>query len=240
MLTGILFLVMLVCIAFLWNEGLWGNAITLINVVLAALIATNYFEPVAAFIEGVDDSLATFTYLWAFLSIWLVFVVAFGVMRTVTDRLSKTKVRFKGVVEYAGRSILAIVVGYVFMSFTCMTLHLAPLAEHPFGGSFHRASGEPSVTGALYGVDNTIPSHFAGILAPDRQWLAFVQSRSWAPNEDSSSVGALSRWTGFGIWEKRTFDPKSRFIFKYGARRRALEEYNKEFGALRVDVSASK
>ena len=108
MLTGILFLVMLVCIAFLWNEGLWGNAITLINVVMAALIATNYFEPLAGFVEGLDDSMQTFTYMWDFLCIWLIFVVTFGIMRTVTDKLSKTKVKLSNTLAAASwRSSLA-------------------------------------------------------------------------------------------------------------------------------------
>jgi hypothetical protein len=229
MLTGFLFLVMLICIAFLWNEGLWGNAITLINVVLAAMIATNYFEPLASLIEGLDDSMASFTYMWDFLSIWMIFVLTFGIMRAVTDKLSKTKVKFKGVVEYAGRSILAIVVGYVFMSFTCMTLHLAPLAERPFRGAFHNTTKAEGLTmGTVYGVDKTLPSHFL-FLAPDRQWLAFVQSRSWAPNEDAGGSGALSRW-----WGKRTFDPKSEFVFKYGARRRMHEEHNRKHGFGRI------
>ena len=39
MLTIFLLIVMLVCVAMCWNEGLWGNAITLVNVLLAAMIA---------------------------------------------------------------------------------------------------------------------------------------------------------------------------------------------------------
>ena len=233
MLTAFLFFVMIACVAFLWNEGLWGNAITLVNVVLAALIATNYFEPLASLIEGLDDSMATFTYMWDFLSIWFIFVVVYSIMRAVTDKLTKTKVKFKGFVEMIGRSLLALVVGYVFMAFTCMTLHLAPLGERPFGGSFHRTTNNQTITGALYGVDNTLPNHFAGVLAPDRQWLGFVQSRSWAADDNFGS-GPLARW-----WGQRTFDPQSRFIFKYGARRRKHEEHNKKHGFGRVDVRAS-
>ena len=66
--------------------------------------------------------------------------------------------------------------------------------------------------------------------APDRQWLGFVQSRSWAAS-DTSTNGALARW-----WGQRTFDPESRFIFKYGARRKKLEEHNKENSTMRVRI----
>ena len=225
MLTGLLFIIILICVAFLWNEGLWGNAISLVNVTIAALIATNYFEPLAGFLEGMGNAMASFTYFWDFLSIWMIFVVAMVIMRTTTDFLTKTKVKFKAPVEHAGRAIVALLVGWVMMSFTCMTLHLAPLAERPIGGSFHNAT---KADGGLI-IDKNLPNHFAGILAPDRFWLAVVQKRSGA-KDDGYSTGALARW-----WGQRTFDPKSRFIFKYGARRRALEEYNKEKGAMRVD-----
>jgi hypothetical protein len=215
MLLLFLFLVMLICVAMCWNEGLWGNAITLINVMLAAMIATNYYEPLASFI---DDQMPSYTYLWDFLSIWLLFAVVFGVLRAITDTLSKTKVRFKMPVEHAGRILLAFMVGYVMMAFTAMTLHMAPLGERPFRGAFGRVE-----KGIL--TDKAMPSYFVG-LSPDRQWLGFMHGRS-------GEGGALSRWAVFG-WKKRQFDPEGRFIFKYAARRKKLEEHNRENGAMRV------
>ena len=51
------------------NSGLWSNTITLVNVLTAGLLATNYFEPLADFFEGRNSS---FTYVWDFLAIWLI------------------------------------------------------------------------------------------------------------------------------------------------------------------------
>lgn len=221
MLTAILFIIIFVVAAMLWNEGLWGNAITLVNLILAGLIATNYFEPLAAILDG---QMASFTYFWDFLSFWLIFAITFGLMRAVTDKLSKTKVKFKGYVEHPGRVIFALLCGYTFMCIACMSIHLAPLPEHPFGGAFHQAQ---KVEGPVFLVDKELPNHFLGF-APDRQWLQLTQ---WLSGE----WGALSRWTGFGMWTKRPFDPDNRFLFKYGARRRMLEQYNKEWGDLKVD-----
>jgi hypothetical protein len=214
MLTLILFIVMLVCVAMCWNEGLWGNAITLVNVILSALVAVNYYEPLAAFIE---DQMASYTYMWDFVSIWLIFVVVMSLLRAVTDKLSRTKVRFKMPVEQAGRVILALVIGYAMLSFTAMTLHMAPLGEKPFRGGFGRiqetANGPRSA------------NYFLG-LSPDRHWLGALQYVS-------GEHGPLSRWAVFG-WKKRPFDPESRFIFKYAARRKKLEEHNRETGTMRV------
>lgn len=220
MLTLFLFAVMLICVAMCWNEGLWGNAITLVNVILAAMIATNYFEPLAEFI---DEQMPSFTYMWDYLSIWLVFVVVYSLLRAVTDLLFKTKVRFKMPVEHAGRIILALAVGYAMMTFTAMTLHMAPLGATPFRGSFGQIVKSED--------GKEMPSTFLG-LAPDRQWLGFMQYASRDAAE-SQVPGPLSRWSVFG-WKKRQFDPQSRFIFKYAARRTQLEEHNRTTGAMRV------
>ncbi len=46
----LLLLVMMVGIfASLMREGMWSNALVFVNVVVAGLVATNFFEPVAEF-----------------------------------------------------------------------------------------------------------------------------------------------------------------------------------------------
>ena len=41
---GLLFVIFLFCVAFLYTDGMWGNAVQLINVVTAALLAVNFWE----------------------------------------------------------------------------------------------------------------------------------------------------------------------------------------------------
>ncbi len=185
-LTLFLLAIFLACVAMLWNEGLWSNAITLINVLLAAIFASNYFEPVAAWLDG---ALPSYTYLWDFLALWLLFVISFGIMRVVTDLLSRTRVKFKMPVEHVGRVLLALWAAWIMISFTCFTLHTAPLPPNSFGGGFQPTPNS---------------SNFLG-LGPDRIWAAFMQSRS---------RGALSR-----VWDLREFDPNSEFILRYHDRR---------------------
>ena len=43
--TIALLIVFISCLAVTYTEGLWSNAIRLVNVVIAALLATNFFEP---------------------------------------------------------------------------------------------------------------------------------------------------------------------------------------------------
>ena len=161
-----LFAIFFICVAMLWNEGMWSNALTLINAVLAALVATNYFEPAAAALDK-SGRLPTYTYLLDYLVLWGIFFVAFTVFRAFTDAISKYRVRFKLPVEQAGRVIFAAATGWVLVCLALMTLHTAPLARTSFRGSFQQ---EP------------LSNNFLG-MAPDRMWLGFVQSRS---------MGALS------------------------------------------------
>ena len=167
MLTGILFFVWIICIAMLWNEGMWSNCLTLINTVLAALLSMNYWEPAADFIEG---RLPSYTYLIDFLTMWFLFFISFIILRALTDFTSDTRVKFKMPVEQAGRILSVIAIGWVMICFTVATLHTAPLARTAIRGSFQ---AEP------------MSNNFLG-MAPDRMWLGYVQHRS-------KSGGALSQ-----------------------------------------------
>ncbi len=190
-------------VAMLWNEGMWSNAVTLVNVTLAALIATNYFEPVAA---RLDTMVPDYTYLVDFLALWFLFALVYAVMRAFTDAISKQRVRFKMPVEHTGRVLLAIWVAWIMVGFTTMSLHLAFLGPNPWGGAFAK---RPS------------SGNFLG-MAPDRQWMAFVQK---------TSRGALSRSHRYGDVPgyhphpddlddgRRVFDPRGDLIIKYHHRR---------------------
>jgi hypothetical protein len=151
----VLILIFFGCVAFLVNGGLWTNTLVLINTVTAGLIAFNYFEPLAGWLDKKEPS---FTYVWDFLCMWFVFSVAMGIMRTATDLLSRVKVKFRRPVDMAGGIIMACLVGMVMVCFTAATLHTAPLARKFLFESF-----DPDSPMAM---------------APDRQWLKFVRMES--------------------------------------------------------------
>ncbi len=96
---ALLFVIFVAVAISLYTEGLWGNALRLINVVTAALLATNFYEPLANWIEGASDTMATFKYLTDFICLWLLFGIAMGVLRGLTDYASKVKVRFLKIVD---------------------------------------------------------------------------------------------------------------------------------------------
>ena len=98
LLPTALLVIVFVVIAMAGSEGLWSNAITLVNVVTAALLATNFWEPVA---DLLIEQFPQGTYLWDFSALWGLFAVGLIVLRTATllpeAMTSPTWMRMSGV-----------------------------------------------------------------------------------------------------------------------------------------------
>ena len=127
-----LLLIFLAAAAAIWFQGLWGAAVTFVNLLLAMMIATSFFEPICTALEGVG--LASFTYLLDFVVLWFLFAIAYGILRAITDSLSRTQVSFDLPIEMAGRSVLAALCGWLVVCFVAFSLQMAPLnRESPLG-----------------------------------------------------------------------------------------------------------
>ena len=137
-----------------------------------------------------------------FVILWGLFALSFIVLRSITDFISPHPMRFPLPVEMAGRTILSIWIAYVMLSFTAMSIHTAPLPANPFGG------WQDPQAGCFLG------------LAPDRQWLAFMQSRSRGALSRSDSAARSPHEMDAG---KRVFDPFAEFVPKYHHRRDVYE-----------------
>jgi hypothetical protein len=162
-MTAILPLLMLILlfavVATCFAEGMWSNAVRLVNVVTAALLAMNFFEPLSDWLDTKDKS---YTYLWDFLTMWLLFGIFLLIFRESTDRISRVRVRFLKVVDRTGSVLLAFLVGWVMVSFTLTTLHTAPLGRTFLWGGFSTNADDRMVFGT----------------GPDRMWLGFTRNMS--------------------------------------------------------------
>jgi uncharacterized membrane protein required for colicin V production len=198
-LNGILILIFIISFALLFGQGIWSNVLTLINVILAALLATAFFEPLATYL---DSQMPTFTYIWDYLALWGLFAIFYIIFRTASDALSKTRVRFKQIVDLAGGSFFALWTSWVLVCFTTMSLHTAPLARNAFMGSL-----QPTPEARM----------FFG-LAPDQQWLGFTQKISAGAFSTSPPEGVT------GENDSNVFDPEGKFVFNYAERRARFEK----------------
>jgi len=157
LVSAVLILIMVGVIAMLMKDGLWSNALMLINMMLAGLVASNYYEPLAKLLTKQERR---GFYLWDVVVLWLLFGVTLLIFRAITDNLSKINVRFPILVEGIGSPLLAVAVGWYALCFVAMSLHVAPLEKEPFKKGFK------SQEKMLFG------------LAPDRIWMGTVRTAS--------------------------------------------------------------
>ena len=204
MMTLFLLLVFLATAGLIWLHGLWGAAVTLINMVISMLIAMNLFEPISDALEINAD--ASFAYLYDFVVLWMTFFFTFGILRLITDILSKTRVKFDMPIEMAGRSILALWCGWLMVCFTAFSLMMAPLnSETPLGAW-------------------SSPNDGAMIFSPDRLWLGFVHSRSRGALSRGKIEDGPDAHPDDESLNVETFDPFGEFPIKYHDRRVKYEQ----------------
>jgi len=137
------------CVA---SEGLWGAAHTFLCVLLSGLLAMNYFEPVAGFLDGMLGGFRNYSDIIALVGLFAAFV--FG-LRLGTEQLSPVYIQLPNMADQIGRWAFAGITGYLTMAVLLTALHTAPLPREFVGFKPERAN-------------------FFG-MAPDRQWLGFTQ-----------------------------------------------------------------
>ncbi len=136
----------------LWKEGLWACLVMLLNVLLAATVATAWFEWVVGVLE---PRMSSYTYFLDSIAWWGVFAIVLVAAREATDRASRTRVKFRRPVELFGAPVAAAAVGWIVTAFTAASLHVAAVP---------RDIVQPTPEARM----------FFG-LAPDRKWLQWVR-----------------------------------------------------------------
>jgi len=207
MVILIVILLLILIPAATWWFGLWNNFLTLINVLIAALIASSYYETVGGSLAG---ELRDYAKITDFLAVWILFVVSFIVCRMVTEILSSHKMEFDIVTEMIGRSVLSVWIACVFIAFTLFSFHMAPWHPDAF-----QKDPETSTLG----------------IGPDRMWLAFIQSRSRGAlstsREENFITGAAPESThpdDAELGDVRVFDPEAKFIDTWHSHRARLSK----------------
>ena len=154
MTLSLILLGLFVAVTFaLWREGLWSTAIMFLNILAAATFATAWYETLVAFL--LKRGLSSYDYLLDFLCLWGLFAVILLALRETSDRVSRTKVRFRKPVEMFGCPLVAAAAAWVVVCFTAASLHTTALPRDVI-----QATPEARM--------------FFG-LAPDRRWLQWVR-----------------------------------------------------------------
>jgi hypothetical protein len=167
-------IVMFAGVAMMVREGLWSNAIMLVNIIISGLVSFGFYSPLVIYLDEKTDG--EHTYWLDFAVIWALYCAAFVITRTLTASASRTRMRFKNPIDPIGGPLMGLVAAWVLASFTLATLHTSPMPKGAFGGK-------------LVHDDVTSASM---LTSPDAAWLRFVETMSQPAALGSASTDGFS------------------------------------------------
>ena len=184
MTLNLILLGVFVAVTFaLWREGTWSAIIMLLDVLLAATLATAWYPAV---VGRLQPMFASYTYLLDFLALEGLFCLLVLAFREVTDRILRTRVKFRRPVEMVGGPLVAALTAWVMVCFTATALHTAPVPR-----AFVQDNHSKSAAGVLRGLHYQLPPH------PQGKLVRVVRGRVWDVAVDIRAGSAtFGRWVG--------------------------------------------
>ncbi len=144
------------CVA---SEGAWGAGMMLVVVVLSALLAMNFFEPLAGILQAGAVPGSMWSMRVDVISLVGLFALFVTLLRAGSEKLCPAFLQINGFAYEIARWSFSALTGYVTIAFLLTALHTAPLPREFMG--FAPELGRR--TGPLVRM------------APDFQWLGFTQ-----------------------------------------------------------------
>ena len=189
-------------IAYLLSiEGIWTAASTLLCVVISGLIAMNFFEPFANFLQRTVSSSEGWAPRWDMVALLTLFAIFVTLLRVMGEALMPKFVDVHPIAHEVGRWGSGVLAGYVTAAILLTSLHTTPLPREFMGFQPERPN-------------------LLGIAAPDRQWLGFTQYLS----EKTMPTGRIfdgptfevTRGSGVKVWPS--------FPIRYATRREQIAQ----------------
>ena len=179
-------IVLFVGLAMTVREGLWSNAIALVNIIVSGLVGFGFYSPIVKYLDE-EVTEGQHTYWLDFCVMWALFAVTMVVCRTAAGAASKTRMRFKNPIDPIGGPLAGFIAAWVLAAFTLATLHVSPMPKDAFSGKlmYNDAASEPLVT------------------APDAAWLRFVERVSQPTALGSGSTEGFSANAFVSIYQDR-------------------------------------
>jgi hypothetical protein len=204
MLLGFLSVVIMAAVAYAYlREGLFTACTMAINVLLAGLVAFNYWEPLAALLDPMLAGSFLHGYEDAFCLVGL-FCLVLGLLRTITNNLASSRIEFQGWVQSGGGILFGLITGYLAAGFLVCTLQTLPWHENFM---FFEPKYE------------TGPEHLLRhVLPPDRVWLGLMHragAYAFCNHEDPRQADSSSNYD-----RCLTFDKYGTFELRYARYRR--------------------
>jgi len=187
----------LIIVAVAWislQDGVLTAAARCAAVMLSGLVAFNFYEPLAeyldpmvtgTFLEGTEDAL----------SLAGLFALTAALLRMLIDNMADQDVEMSAVPQQVASGVVGAATGYLLSGFLTVMLSTLPLPEKFLGHD------------PLAGLEE--PMGLTKVLPGDRVWLSLMHR--------AGGQGA------FGTGDSGTFDPDGTFPLRHAHRRRVKE-----------------
>jgi hypothetical protein len=210
MLLTCLTLVIMLAVGYAYlREGVFTACTMFVNVLLAGLVAFNFWEPIAdlldpnfgdSFLHGYEDCICLVA----------LFALTLGALRFCTNALGRTELQYPQWLRRGGGFLFGMGIGYLVSGFLLCVLQTLPWHENFM-------FFDPS-------IDASSARGMRRILPPDRVWLALMcraGAYTFANDEDDSALATADSSEGSPAIKKyRTFDKYGSFELRYARYRR--------------------
>jgi uncharacterized membrane protein required for colicin V production len=195
MLLGFLTVILMLVAAYaFWRQGVLPAFAMVVNVLLAGLIAFNFFEPIAAeldpmlagsFLHGYEDSLCLI----------VLFCLTLAFLRWAANALIHTTIEYHPALQQGGAVLFGLLTGYLVAGFLICVAQTLPFDEHFLKFDARLEANAPG-------------AKVRRVMPPDRIWLSLMHRASKA---------SLS-WD-----DDSAFDPDGSYELRYSRERRAAQ-----------------
>jgi hypothetical protein len=182
-----------------FREGLFTAFLTLVNLVLAGVITYNFWEPLA---DALDSTLqgSILDGYQDFLLITVIFALALGLLRLITNNLANSLIEFTPTVQQFAGAAVGLLTGYLLSGFLICAFETLPWHRN-FIDFQPRSRGE---------------SAYRRFFPPDRIWLALMRHAGAYP----FARGATNDKAESPYEKYPTFDWAGTFELRYSRYRR--------------------
>jgi uncharacterized membrane protein required for colicin V production len=197
MLGFLTVLIVLIVTYVFWMQGVLAAFAMMVNVLLAGMVAFNFFEPIAveldpmfagSFLQGYEDGLCLI----------LLFSATLMFLRWAANALMHTTIEYHPILQQGGAVVFGVLTGYLVAGFLLCVAQTLPFEEHFM---HFEAKIETPAPGAKW----------RRILPPDRVWLALMHRASQM---------------SFSWDDDAPFDPDGSYELRYSHERRSPDEKN--------------
>lgn len=123
-LAALMFAVFFAGFAMTVSEGMWSNAITLLCLLLAAAIALPGGLALTDYVVQQAKPSPETEWAFKFSSVWGVFFFAIMILRIMTDRISRVRMKFIKPLDAGAGILLGLVVATMLTSFAALMLYV--------------------------------------------------------------------------------------------------------------------